>query len=632
MGSQSVGQMLGKFVDRIDNLDRRAKVIIMMLTDVTIIIIALIGAYCLRYGIVFPVDQIKQGRMLFPTMIIAGLTYNWMLGIPKIKLQSFDLQAIQRLAFFSLLLILTSMSMSFLLQFSAPRSIPVIFGVLFFTGSLFSRINGLFLLRQIYQFGKTRSHVAIYGAGEAGIQLVSALQQSKQVKPVAFIDDSKLQQNVLIFGLPVFSPEDIEKLIKHKNIERILIAIPSLSQMDQRNLAKGLSHLPCAIQIMPSHLDILHGNNVLDNMIEFNADELLERDKFDSTALNTHGPYQNKSILISGAGGSIGLELCRQILSHNPTKLVLFERSELALYKAEKELRQIAEKNNVQIVPVLGSVCNSKTISDVFGQHNIEVVFHAAAYKHVPLVEANEIAGLRNNVIGTYNLANQALKSKIETFILISTDKAVRPTNIMGATKRLAELVIQDCDKRSKSTKFSMVRFGNVLGSSGSVIPLFKEQIAKGGPVTLTHGEVTRYFMAISEAAYLVIVAGSFAQGGDVFVLDMGKPVKIHDLAKRMIEISGFRLKDDDNPDGDIEIQTTGLRPGEKLYEELLIGAETLATPHPKILRAKETSLNGDKTQKLIKEIEKAINANDADAARKIARDWVDGYQPPAEN
>lgn len=623
--------MLGKFVDSVDNLDRRTKVVIMMLTDVIIIVIALIGAYCLRYGLIFPVEQMRQGIMLFPSMIVAGLAYNWMLGIPKIKLQSFDLQAIQRLAFFSLLLILTSMSMSFLLRFSAPRSIPVIFGVLFFTGSLFSRINGLLLLRQIYQFGKTRSHVAIYGAGEAGIQLVSALQQSKQVKPVAFIDDSKLQQNVLIFGLPVFSPEEIEKLIKHKNIERILIAIPSLSQTDQRHLAKGLSHLPCAIQIMPSHLDILHGNNVLDNMIEFNADELLDRDKFDSTSLNTHGPYHNKSILISGAGGSIGSELCRQILTHSPSKLVLFERSELALYKAEKELRQIAKNNNVEIVPVLGSVCNIKTISDVFALHDIEVVFHAAAYKHVPLVEANEISGLRNNVIGTYNLANQALKSKIETFILISTDKAVRPTNIMGATKRLAELIIQDCDKRSKGTKFSMVRFGNVLGSSGSVIPLFKEQIARGGPVTLTHGEVTRYFMAISEAAYLVIVAGSFAQGGDVFVLDMGKPVKIHDLAKRMIEISGFRIKDEDNPDGDIEIQITGLRPGEKLYEELLIGAENLATPHPKILRAKETSLSSKKTRTLLQEIQKAVDANDSNAARKIITHWVDGYQPPSD-
>lgn len=270
-------------------------------------------------------------------------------------------------------------------------------------------------------------------------------------------------------------------------------------------------------------------------------------------------------------------------------------------------------------------------MENIFAIHNIEVVFHAAAYKHVPLVESNEVAGLHNNVIGTHTIANQALKSNIETFILISTDKAVRPTNIMGATKRLAELVIQDCDKRSKGTKFSMVRFGNVLGSSGSVIPLFKEQIAKGGPITLTHDEVTRYFMAISEAAYLVVVAGSFAEGGEVFVLDMGEPVKIKDLARRMIEMSGFTVKDDANPNGDIEIITTGLRPGEKLYEELLIDAETLITPHPKIMRARESHLVPSKTKKMISDIETSIGKNDTALARESVHNWVNGYNPPSQ-
>lgn len=621
--------MFGKFIDLVDGLDRRSKWVIMVMTDVIIILVALYCAYALRYGEFFPSNQLLGAWPLFPAMLITGVAYTWMLSIPKIKLQSFDMQAIQRIALCSLLLALTAMSFSFLLQISAPRSVPVIFGILFFTGALFSRINGLILLRQLYQVGNKRTAVAIYGAGEAGIQLVSALQQSKEVKPVAFIDDNKLQQKLIIFGLSVYAPEKLEKLIKQKNIERILIAIPSLSSDEKKAIARHLKHLPCAIQIMPSHIDLMHGNNILDSFVPIKPEDLLGRDKFDVELPNIDAPYKSKSILISGAGGSIGLELCRQIINHNPTKLVIFEQSELALYLAEKELRLLAQKKNIDLIPILGSVCDAKTLAYIFDAHKVQVVFHAAAYKHVPLVEANEIAGLKNNVIGTHTIANQALKSNIETFVLISTDKAVRPTNIMGATKRLAELVIQDFDKRSKKTKFSMVRFGNVLGSSGSVIPLFKDQIAKGGPITLTHDEVTRYFMAISEAAYLVVVAGSFAQGGEVFVLDMGEPVKIKDLARRLIEKSGLTVRDDDNPEGDIEILTTGLRPGEKLYEELLIDAETLATPHPKIMRAKENSLSSSETQKLIKEITSAVISNDNKIARHIVSNWVEGYQRP---
>ena len=621
--------MFAKFFNLVDGLDRRSKWFIMVLTDVIIILIALYSAYALRYGELFPSIQLQRAWPIFPVMVIAGIGYTWMLSIPKIKLQSFDMQAIQRIALCSLLLALTAMSLSFLLQISAPRSVPVIFSILFFTGALFSRINGLILLRQLYQIGNKRTPVMIYGAGEAGIQLVSALQQSKEVKPVAFIDDNKLQQKLIIFGLSVFGPEKIEKLVKQKHIERILIAIPSLSSDEKKAIARHLKHLPCAIQIMPSHIDLMHGNNILDSFVPIKPEELLGRDKFDVELPNIAVPYRLKCILVSGAGGSIGLELCRQVMAHNPSKLIIFEQSELALYTAEKELRLLAQKNDIELIAILGSVCDEKTVAHIYETHEVEVVFHAAAYKHVPLVEANEIAGLYNNVIGTHIIANQALKSNIETFVLISTDKAVRPTNIMGATKRLAELVIQDCDQRSKTTKFSMVRFGNVLGSSGSVIPLFKDQIAKGGPVTLTHEDVTRYFMAISEAAYLVVVAGSFAQGGEVFVLNMGEPVKIKDLARRLIEKSGLTVKDGDNPEGDIEILTTGLRPGEKLYEELLIDAETLATPHPKIMRAKESLLTSVEIEKIIAEITLATSKNNQDLARKIIDKWVDGYHTP---
>lgn len=620
--------MFTKFVQLVDGLDRRSKWMIMMATDVIIIFFALFIAFSLRYGEILPLEKMQPSWPLFPIMIVAGAIYSWMLNIPKIKLKAFDMQAIQRLAFNCLLLILTAMSLSFLLRFSAPRSVPIIFGILFFTGSLFSRVNGLLLLRQIYQIGNVRTPVLIYGAGEAGIQLVSALQQSNEVKPVAFIDDNKLQQKLIVFGLSVYAPEDIDTLVKQKKVERILIAIPSLSKAEKNEIAQRLKHLPCAIQIVPSHIDIIHGNNILDNFEVVNPEDLLGRDKFDVNLPNIQEPYQSKSILISGAGGSIGLELCRQIINHGPKKLVLYEQSELALYLAEKELKPIMKELEIELVAVLGSVCDKKTLAHVFDNQDIEVVFHAAAYKHVPLVEMNEVSGIKNNVIGTYTLANQALKSKVETFVLISTDKAVRPTNIMGATKRLAELVIQDFDKRSQTTKFSMVRFGNVLGSSGSVIPLFKDQIAKGGPVTLTHEDVTRYFMAISEAAYLVVVAGSFAQGGEVFVLDMGSPVKIKDLARIMIEKSGYTVRDENNPNGDIEIVTTGLRPGEKLYEELLIDAETLSTPHPKIMRARENSLDNKEAPQLIKEITSAISANDNLRVRKIVTKWVKGYAP----
>jgi len=503
--------MFKTFFDIVDGLGRRSKWAIIMVADVIIIFIALLFAYSLRYGEVLPIYHLKNAWLIFPAMVIAGAVYAWMLSIPKIKLQSFDMKAIQRIAFLSLMLILTAMSFSFLLRLSAPRSVPLIFGILFFTGAIFSRINGLLFLRQLYHINNTRKNVAIYGAGEAGIQLVSALAQSKEVKPVAFIDDSKLQQQLIIFGLSVFASGNIEKLIKQKNIEHILIAIPSLSQSDRKDLVKKLSHLPCAIQIMPSHIDIMQDNNILDGFKPVHADDLLGRDKFEVDLPNIDAVYKSKSVLVSGAGGSIGSELCRQIIENKPAKLIIFEQSELALYTLEKELRSITARHNIDLVPILGSVCDAKLLAYIFDQHKVEVVFHAAAYKHVPLVEDNEISGLKNNVIGTHTIAHQALKSKIDTFILISTDKAVRPTNIMGATKRLAELVIQDCDARSQGTKFSMVRFGNVLGSSGSVIPLFREQIAKGGPVTLTHENVTRYFMAISEAAYLVVVAGSFA-------------------------------------------------------------------------------------------------------------------------
>ena len=359
---------------------------------------------------------------------------------------------------------------------------------------------------------------------------------------------------------------------------------------------------------------------------ELSADALLGRDKVDLDLPEISESYEGRSVFVSGAGGSIGSELARQVVAARARKVVLYEHSEYALYTVERALRPVAELYGIRLVPVLASVTDANRVQAVLRDEEVDIVLHAAAYKHVPLIEGNEIAGVFNNVIGTQVMAVAARSAGVRRFMLVSTDKAVRPTNIMGATKRLAELVVQDMQTRSEHTVFSMVRFGNVLGSSGSVIPLFREQIKAGGPITLTHTDVTRFFMTIPEEARLVLLAGSYAEGGEVFVLDMGEPVRILDLARRMIGQSGLRLRDDENPDGDIEIRFTGLRPGEKLFEELLIDARNLPTPHPKIMRAQEIKLSELEMARLVRDLTAAIELNDKNAVREIVRASVDGY------
>ncbi|MBE9477594.1 MAG: polysaccharide biosynthesis protein, partial [Proteobacteria bacterium] len=387
--------------------------------------------------------------------------------------------------------------------------------------------------------------------------------------------------------------------------------------------------LGCKVQTLPSFLDIISGTQPLESLHPIAMDDLLSREKIDIKMPEVDRTYAGKTVMVTGAGGSIGSELCRQLLKCRIRKLVLFDHSELALYAIDRELRPIAKAAGVDLVPVLDSVTDKARVDAVFSANNIQIVLHAAAYKHVPMVEINELAGLYNNVIGTRNVAQAARKFGLERFILISTDKAVRPTNVMGSSKRLAELVVQDLASRCQKTLFSMVRFGNVLGSSGSVIPLFQGQIAKGGPVTVTDKNVTRYFMTINEASRLVLLAGSFACGGDVFVLDMGAPVKIYDLARLMIKLSGRTVRDVGNPNGDIAVELTGLRPGEKLYEELLIGDDMLVTPHKKILRARETALSEIEIAKAIRDLKTAFDTDDAISARAVIARWVDGYQPP---
>ncbi|HET7409089.1 MAG TPA: nucleoside-diphosphate sugar epimerase/dehydratase, partial [Paracoccaceae bacterium] len=407
------------------------------------------------------------------------------------------------------------------------------------------------------------------------------------------------------------------------------LAMPSVQKRRQREIVAGLESLQCEILTTPGYGELIGRGDPVSRIKSVSSDDLLGRNIVDLDVPDVANAYSGRSVMITGAGGSIGSELCRQVLSCNPRRIVLFDLSEFALYTIDREIRPLATETGVDVATMLGSVCDRARLRSVMQQHGVEIVVHAAAYKHVPLVEENEIEGVRNNVFGTRTLAELARELAIERFILISTDKAVRPTNVMGGTKRLAEIMIQDLQSRSPDTKFAMVGFGNVLGSSGSVIPLFSSQIAAGGPVTLTHPDVTRYFMTISEAARLVLLAGAYATGGDLFVLDMGEPVRIADLARRMVELSGLTVRDTDNPDGDIEIRTIGLRPGEKLFEELLIDNVVLQTPHPKIMRAEEACPSQLEVAALLQEMRQAVESSSAAAIRRQIGRCVEGY--PAE-
>ena len=483
---------------------------------------------------------------------------------------------------------------------------------------------------------KDKRHVVIYGAGSAGIQLASVLGYSKEYSPVAFLDDNLELQGHTINGLRVYSIKELNKLILKLDIDEIFLALPSTSHAARKRIIQLLEKHPVHVRTLPSMTEVADGKIKLEDIKEIDLEDLLGRDSVSPDKNLFDACIKNKSVMVTGAGGSIGSELCRQILTREPEKLILFEQSEYNLYSVEQEFIQLIKKHEytTQLISILGNVTDEKRISDVLSQYNINTIYHAAAYKHVPLVEHNIIEGVRVNTIGTYTVAVSAMKNNVDTFILISTDKAVRPTNIMGASKRFAELVLQGLATKTSKTKFSMVRFGNVLGSSGSVVPLFREQIKKGGPVTVTHPDIIRYFMTIPEAAQLVIQAGAMGAtgaGGDVFVLDMGEPVKISELATKMIHLMGFEVKNKNTPEGDIEIHYTGLRPGEKLYEELLIGDNATGSSHPRIMRAEEEAYSWEEVITHVHKLMNAISHSNCEGVREILRDVVKGYQPSGE-
>jgi FlaA1/EpsC-like NDP-sugar epimerase len=474
-----------------------------------------------------------------------------------------------------------------------------------------------------------RLPVLIYGAGRTGQQLAAALLGDDRLRPVAFADDEPRLRGLSMSGLRVHGPDEIAALVARHGIGRIILAMPSASEAARANLTHRLSATGCEVHALPSFADLVTGHAVaLYESRPIEPSMLLGRDALENELPGVTDAYAGRRVLVTGAGGSIGSELCRQIATCGPKTLVLLDHGEHALFQIERELRELAPE--VEIMPILGSVCQAELVSVLMRARKIDVVLHAAAYKHVPMVEANAIEGMRNNVIGTRTVALAAEAAGVERFILVSTDKAVRPSSVMGASKRFAEMIVQDLATRATRTRFSMVRFGNVLGSSGSVIPTFSEQIARGGPITLTHPEITRYFMTIPEAVRLVLLAGTIARGGDVFVLDMGAPIKVRDIALRMIEAAGLRLRDEAHPEGDIEITITGLRPGEKLHEELLIGSDMLTTPHPRILRAQEGHLSEIELVKALKSLSEAIETRDVALLRTILAQWIEQIEPEA--
>lgn len=488
------------------------------------------------------------------------------------------------------------------------------------------------LLRELVMVSGRNVHhkVLIYGAGASGRQLLLALANSVEFRAVAFIDDDPSFHGVMIRDVKVHSPDCIEDVIKKYGISRILLAVPSASRGTRAKLIERLEPLGLPVLTIPGMTDLVDGKMKIDELQDVKIEDLLGRDAVTPVQSLLTANITGKVVMVTGAGGSIGSELCRQIIMQAPAKLVLFEASEFALYEIDKELNGTiaAMQLDVQLLPVLGSVVDQQRLQRMMESYNVQTVYHAAAYKHVPLVEFNVIEGLRNNLFGTWHTAEAAIAAGVETFVLISTDKAVRPTNVMGTTKRLAELTLQALAKRQQSTRFCMVRFGNVLGSSGSVVPLFRKQIKKGGPITLTHEDITRYFMTIPEAAQLVIQAGSMGEGGDVFVLDMGEPVRIYDLARKMVHLMGLELKNKQNPNGDIEIKITGLRPGEKLYEELLIGDDEKPTRHPRIKAANEVYLSWTDMQALLSELSEASINYDLEKIRALMLSAPTGFNP----
>lgn len=606
---------------------RNIKRLLTLLIDTGAITFSFWAAYAIREES-FAVFFQPNIWLIFAFLVPLSLIFYIKLGVYRSYQRFFGAKSIL-FTFFAITLSALSLVVA---NIYVAQSISPIVALLYFV--FLALLTGMarIALRLFYSMvtSSNKKQVVIYGAGEAGRQLAKSLVTSPEYATVAFIDDDTSLHGFYIDGIKVYAFKDIQKLIDRYHVERVLLAMPSAPRAFKKRVLEKLEMLPVKVKTIPGVVDLVEGDAQFSDVKDVEIEDLLGRDPVPPKQELFEANIKGLNVLVTGAGGSIGSELCRQIIKNAPAKLVLFEVSEFALYSIESELAQFIAKQGVEIslIPVLGSVQDRTLIDQVLASQAIDTIYHAAAYKHVPLVEFNVVQGVRNNVFGTLNVAQAAKDFKVPTCVLVSTDKAVRPTNFMGTTKRVAELVLQALQNETQHTRYCMVRFGNVLGSSGSVIPLFRRQIEAGGPVTVTHQDITRYFMTIPEAAQLVIQAGAMGQGGDVYVLDMGESVKIFDLAKRLIRLSGLEVKDEANPNGDIEIVCSGLRPGEKLFEELLIGDNVKPTNHERIMSAHEVMLSWPDLQKFLAKLDKACAAQQVPKIRELLVEAPTGYAP----
>ena len=605
----------------IASLPRRQKQIVLVLMDICVLPLMMWLAYAIRLA--RPNVQVMQGLDAWYIYVgICGIAIFALLGIYRAIVRSFNEDYLLRILIGTFIQIVALYTIKKLNVAFIPMSIPLMYGFMLFSYMWWSRAVIRYATLKTFAKKQSRKRVAIYGAGLAGQQIAAALNRSDDYLPVCFIDDKRSLQGQSLSGLKIYSPKKAQAKLGKFGIEEVLLAMPSVGRARKKEIIESFDTADVKIMELPGVTQLVDGKVKVSDIREVDIIDLLGRDPVPPKPELLEKNIKNKVVMVTGAGGSIGSELCRQIVKHQPKMLVLFEMSEFALYSIDREL----QASDIQIIPVLGSVTNQQKLERIIQEYKVQTVYHAAAYKHVPLVEANPFEGIYNTSIGTQRSVDAAVKQNVETFVLISTDKAVRPTNVMGASKRMAELYCQGLASTNPKTQISIVRFGNVLGSSGSVVPLFKKQIEKGGPVTVTHPEVTRYFMTIPEAAQLVIQAGAMGTGGDVFLLDMGEPVKILDLARQMIRLSGFRAMDE-NGIGDIEIQFTGLRPGEKLYEELLIDADNVEkTDHERILKSFEKSYEYLEVSQIFTQLKHYRHDDDLNELFTILKKYVDGY------
>nr|WP_218951705.1 nucleoside-diphosphate sugar epimerase/dehydratase [Acinetobacter sp. YH16040] len=593
----------------------------MVLMDICVLPLMMWLAYAIRLA--RPNVQVMQGLDAWYIYVgIFGIAIFALLGIYRAIVRSFNEDYLLRILIGTFIQIVALYTIKKLNVAFIPMSIPLMYGFMLFSYMWWSRAVIRYATLKTFAKKQSRKRVAIYGAGLAGQQIAAALNRSDDYLPVCFIDDKRSLKGQSLSGLKIYSPKKAQTKLGKFGIEEVLLAMPSVGRARKKEIIESFDSADAKIMELPGVTQLVDGQVQVSDIREVDIIDLLGRDPVPPKPELLEKNIKNKVVMVTGAGGSIGSELCRQIVKHQPKMLVLFEMSEFALYSIDREL----QASDIQIIPVLGSVTNQQKLERIIQEYNVQTVYHAAAYKHVPLVEANPFEGIYNTSIGTQRSVDAAVNQNVETFVLISTDKAVRPTNVMGASKRMAELYCQGLASTNPKTQISIVRFGNVLGSSGSVVPLFKKQIAQGGPVTVTHPEVTRYFMTIPEAAQLVIQAGAMGTGGDVFLLDMGEPVKIVDLAKQMIRLSGFKPVDEKGL-GDIKIEFTGLRPGEKLYEELLIDAENVEkTKHERILKSFEQFYSIKEMKEVYVNFEKIHKDEDRLSLYKILENHVDGF------